>query len=129
MCKVSAFAVAAMLAACSGLFAADQTKITVHVQNQYDKPVENAEVIVDFLGTHQVTKAGKRKKVHWEMRTNQEGIAHFPPMPKGTVQVQVYARQYQTFGDKIDVDADEKTVEIKLNPPQPQYSAHPPLKQ
>lgn len=128
MRKLSVFTLATFLSFSSGLFAEDQTKITVQVQNQYDKPVENAEVIVDFLGSRQVTKIGKRKKVHWEMRTNQEGIARFPPVPKGTVQVQVFARRYQTFGEKVDIDEDERTVDIKLNPPQPQYSAHPPLK-
>jgi uncharacterized GH25 family protein len=109
--------------------AADQTKITVQVKSPYDKPVENAEVILDFIGSHQVTKLGKRKPIHWETRTNQNGIAHFPPVPQGTVQVQVYAKKYQTFGDKFDVDVDERTIDIKLNSPQPQYSAHPPLKQ
>ena len=105
-----------------------QTTIIVHVTNQHDKPVENAAVVLDFLGSHQITKLGKRKPIHWEVRTNLEGIAHFPPVPQGTVQLQVITKQYQTFGQKIDVDTDEKKVEIKLNPPQKQYSVHGPLK-
>jgi hypothetical protein len=36
----------------------------------------------------------------------------------------VIAKNYQTFGDNFDVDEDQKTVEIKLKPPQAQYSAH-----
>jgi hypothetical protein len=104
-----------------------QTTIVVHVTNQFDKPVENAAVILDFLGGHQVTKLGKRKPIHWEVRTNLEGIAHFPPVPQGTVQVQVVTRTYQTFGQKIDVDTEERKLEIKLNPPQKQYSVHGPL--
>jgi Carboxypeptidase regulatory-like domain len=126
----TAGAVALMAAVFSlGSFAAEQSKITVQVKNKYDKPVENAEVILDFVGSHQVTKLGKRKPIHWELRTNQEGRAHFPPVPHGTVQLQVNAKKYQTFGDKFDVDTDEKTIDVTLNPPQPQYSAHPPLKQ
>ena len=118
-----------LLALCSVLLAASkQTTIKVEVKNQYDKPVENAAVILDFLGSHQITKLGKRKPIHWEVHTNQEGIAHFPPVPYGTVQLQVIKQQYQTYGKKIDVDTDEKTVDITLNPPQKQYSAHPPLK-
>ncbi|MBV9404887.1 MAG: hypothetical protein JO211_06050 [Acidobacteriaceae bacterium] len=105
-----------------------ETTITVSVKNQYDKPVENAAVILDFLGSHQITKLGKRKPIHWEVRTNLQGMAHFPPVPQGTVQLQVVTKQYQTFGDKFDVDTDAKTIDIKLNPPQKQYSAHPPLK-
>lgn len=106
-----------------------QTSITVSVRNQYDKPVENAAVIVDFEGGRQMIKLGKRKPVHWEVHTNLEGIAHFPPVPQGTVQLQVIKMpQYQTFGQKFDIDTEEKKIEVKLNPPQKQYSAHPPLK-
>ena len=105
-----------------------ETTIRVVVKNQYDKPVENAAVILDFLGSHQITKLGKRKPIHWEVKTNQEGKAHFPPVPEGTVQLQVISSRYQTYGKKIDVDGGEKTIDITLNPPQTQYSAHPPLK-
>ncbi|MBV8809594.1 MAG: carboxypeptidase regulatory-like domain-containing protein [Acidobacteriaceae bacterium] len=105
-----------------------ETTIRVVVKNQYDKPVENAAVILDFLGSHQITKLGKRKPIHWEVKTNQEGVAHFPPVPEGTVQLQVINSRYQTYGKKIDVEGEEKTIDITLNPPQKQYSAHPPLK-
>lgn len=105
-----------------------ETTVKVIIKNQYDKPVENAAVILDFLGSHQITKLGKRKPIHWEVHTNQEGIAHFPPVPEGTVQLQVITTKYQTYGKKMDVSGDEQTVDITLNPPQKQYSAHPPLK-
>ena len=105
-----------------------KTTIKVQVRNQYEKPVENAAVILDFLGSHQVTKLGKRKPIHWEVHTNLEGLAHFPPVPHGTVQIQVITKRYQTFGQKYDLDSEEKLIEVKLNPPQDQYSAHPPLK-
>lgn len=121
--------VVALLALCSLLWAGSkQTTIRVMVKNQFDKPVENAAVILDFLGSHQITKLGKRKPIHWEVHTNQEGVAHFPPVPYGTVQLQVIKQHYQTYGNKLDVDSEEKTVDITLNPPQKQYSAHPPLK-
>src|SRR3954463_1720506 len=102
-----------------------KSTIKVEVKNQFDKPVENASVILDFVGSHQITKLGKRKATHWEVHTNQQGIATFPPVPYGTIQVQVITKKYQTFGDKFEVDSDEKKVEVKLNPPQGQYSAHP----
>jgi len=107
---------------------APETTISVSVTNQFDKPVENAAVILDFLGSHQIAKLGKRKPIHWEVRTNLHGLAHFPPVPQGTVQLQVVTKEYQTFGKKFDVDTEEKTIDITLNPPQKQYSAHPPLK-
>ena len=118
------------LASCALLLGSNppQTTISVEVTNQFDKPVENAAVILDFLGSHQITRLGKRKPIHWEVRTNLEGIAHFPPVPQGTVQLQVITKQYQTYGKKLDVDTEEKKLEIKLNAPQKQYSVHGPLK-
>jgi hypothetical protein len=112
----------------AALASAPETVITVTVKNQFDKPVDNADVILDFLGSHQIAKLGKRKHTHWEAHTNLHGIAHFPPIPQGTVQLQIIKKDYQTFGDKLDVDTAEKAIDITLNPPQKQYSAHPPLK-
>jgi len=105
-----------------------QTTLTVSVKNQFDKPVDNASVILDFLGSHQIIKMGKRKSVHWEVHTNLQGIANFPPVPQGTVQLQVIKKNYQTFGEKFEFDTVERKIDIKLNAPQQQYSAHPPLK-
>ena len=116
----------AVLATCLMLMAAaSQTKISVTVKDLRDKPIDNAAVILDFLGSHQITKLGKRRQTHWEVHTNQQGLAHFPPVPQGTIQVQVVAKNYQTFGKKFDIDTDEKTIDIKLNPPQEQYTANP----
>jgi hypothetical protein len=120
--------VLAMLLCSVALASAPQTTITVTVTNQYDKPVDNAAVILDFLGSHQLTKLGKRKPIHWEVHTNLHGVAHFPPVPQGTVQLQVITKNYQTFGQKFDIDTDQKSIDVKLNPPQKQYSAHEPLK-
>jgi hypothetical protein len=105
-----------------------QTVVSVTITNPNDKPVDNASVILDFLGSHQFTKLGKRKPIHWEVHTNQNGVAHFPQVPQGTIQRQVDAKNYQTFGKKYEIDVEEKMIDIKLNPPQEQYSAHPPLK-
>jgi hypothetical protein len=58
------------------------------------------------------------------MRTNQEGIAKVPEIPQGTILIQVIASGYQTFGQKYEVYQLEKTIDIKLNSPQEQYSAH-----
>ncbi len=105
-----------------------QTTISVVVQNEHEKPVANAAVILDFLGGRQVMKLGMKKAIHWEVHTNQEGKAHFPPVPEGTVQLQIITKTYQTYGEKIDVEGPEKLMNITLHPPQSQYSAHPPLK-
>ena len=116
------------LVAMIGVRAETKTTLKVVVKNQYDKPVSNAAVILDFLGSHSVARLGMRKPIHWELKTNQQGVAHFPPIPEGTVQLQVITEKYQTYGKKLDIAGEDKTIDIALNPPQKQYSAHPPLK-
>lgn len=105
------------------LLAADLTKLTVVVTNASGKPVDRADVIVKFAG-RSILKLGVKVRTSWEMRSSQEGVARIPDLPKGKILVQVIARNYQTFGQTYDVTEDEKTIEIKLNPPQEQYSAH-----
>ena len=51
-------------------------------------------------------------------------MAKIPPVPQGKILIQVIAKGYQTFGETYDVNEEEKTIEIKLNPPQPQHSEH-----
>lgn len=114
---------AVLLMVCLPLLADDRTKLTIHVVNQFDKPVANASVIVKFKHGLNPIKMSKIQ-TSWELRTSQEGMAKIPSIPKGKVLVQIIAKNYQTFGDLFDVVDDERTIEIKLNPPQPQYSAH-----
>jgi len=113
-----------LLALLLPLLGADTTTLTIEVKNKAGKPVEHASVIVKFVKGHSVAKLGRKIRTEWELQTNQEGIAKIPPIPQGTILIQVNAKNYQTFGEDIDVDQDEKTIEITLNPPQPQYSAH-----
>ena len=106
------------------VFAGDLTKIRVVVTTASGKPVERAGVRVVFESGRSVVKLGKAIKTSWEMRTTQEGIADIPELPKGKILIQVNAKNYQTYGQEFDINDDERTVEVKLNPPQQQYSAH-----
>jgi len=106
------------------MLGADMTTLTISVKSTNGKPVENASVIVKFVKGHSVAKLGKKIRTEWELRTNQEGLAKIPPIPQGTILVQIIAKDYQTFGQNFDVDEEQKTLDITLNPPQPQYSAH-----
>jgi uncharacterized GH25 family protein len=106
------------------ILAADMTTLTISVQTPGGKPVEGASVIVKFVKGRSKTKFGKKIRTEWELRTNQEGLIKIPPIPQGTILVQVIAKNYQTFGQNFDVDEEQKTLDIKLNSPQPQYSAH-----
>jgi hypothetical protein len=87
------------------------------------KPLDRADVIVRFVKGRSAFKI-KKIRTTWEMRTNQEGLAKVPEIPQGSIKVDVIAKGYQTFSQTYDVDEEEKTIEIKLNPPQEQYSAH-----
>ncbi|HYO80016.1 MAG TPA: carboxypeptidase-like regulatory domain-containing protein [Bryobacteraceae bacterium] len=104
--------------------AESDTRIKVEVLTLGGKPIDRAAVIVDFVEGRSVTKLGKKSLTHWEVRTNQEGIAKLPALPPGKVRVQVVARGYQTFGQTYDIEEPEKTLTIKLNPPQPPHSEH-----
>ena len=113
---------ALFLLACLPLAAADKTKLEIHVTNDLGKPVGNASVIVKFVSGRSVILT--KIRTTWELRTSQEGIAKIPEIPQGKMRIQVIAKNYQTFGQMFDIDEAEKTVEIQLKPPQPQYTAH-----
>ena len=116
-------AVLVMLAA--GVAAgAELTAITVSVRSPYNNPVDNASVIVKFVKGRSKTKFGKKIITSWEVRTNQEGLVKIPPIPQGSILVQVIAKGYQTFGQTFNIEDEKKTIEVKLNPPQAQYSSH-----
>jgi len=111
-----------LLVAAVAASAADQTHITIHVTNEAGKPVDRAAVIVKFVKGRNIVLAKARKS--WELRTTQEGNAKIPGVPKGDIQIQIIAKNYQTFGDVFSVEEDERTVEIVLKRPQAQYSVH-----
>ncbi|MDQ6665919.1 MAG: carboxypeptidase-like regulatory domain-containing protein [Acidobacteriota bacterium] len=120
-----AFPIAAILLCLVNLWADPaMTQLRIQVTSPSGKPVERASVIVRFVKDRAKMKLGKRVRTTWETKTDQLGIAKIPPIPQGTIQVQIIASNFQTFGDVFDVDTDEKTIQIALKDPQPQYSAH-----
>jgi len=106
------------------MLTADMTTLTIAVKSPGGKPVENASVIVKFVKGRSKAKFGAKIRKEWELRSNQEGMVKIPPIPQGTILVQIIAKEYQTFGQNFEVDEEQKTIDITLNPPQPQYSAH-----
>jgi len=118
---VSAVLLASLAA---GALAAPMTKINIVLKNQAGKPVDHASVVVRFVQGHSVVKLGKAIRTTFELRSNQEGEARIPSIPQGKIRVQVIAKGYQTFGQTFEVNEAERTIEVKLNAPQPQVSAH-----
>jgi len=100
------------------------TNLRIEVKTLSDKPIERASVIVKFIEGRSIIKFGKQIHTSWQMKTNQDGIAKIPPLPQGKILIQVISKGYQTYGETIQVEEPEKVVEVKLKPPQPQYSAH-----
>ena len=125
MRKCFLFAPALLCVAALALWAAPpMTKLTVEVKTIEGKPIDRASVVVKFVEGRSVVKMGKKIRTTYELRTDQDGQARIPSIPQGKIQVQVIAKNYQTFGKIFDVDQEEKTLEIQLNPPQAQFSAH-----
>jgi hypothetical protein len=117
--------IAVLIAVAAGsALAVDLTTLTVSVNSPYDNPVDNASVVVKFVKGRSKAKLGKKIMTSWEIRTNQEGMAKIPPIPQGTIRVQVIAKGYQTYGQTFEVEEEQKAIEVKLNPPQAQYSSH-----
>jgi hypothetical protein len=106
------------------LAAPPETRLRVEVTNHKGDPVDRASVIVRFVEGRSVKRLGRKKNRRWELKTNQQGIARMPPLPQGKIMVQVIADKYQTHGELVEVYEEEKTIQVELNPPQPQYSAH-----
>lgn len=118
------FLAAAFLAAALPALADDLTKLEIHVTNQVGHPLDNASVVVKFVEGRSKVKFGAKIRKEWDLKTSQEGVVKVPAIPKGAILIQVRADNYQTFGQTLEIREDEKLVEIKLKPPQPQYSAH-----
>ena len=100
------------------------TTLQIQVLSPGGRPVDRASVIVTFVKGRAKMKLYKKEMTHWELKTNQQGIAKIPPIPQGTIKVQIIAQNYQTFGDFFEVEEPEKTLTVQLKDPQPQYSAH-----
>ena len=116
----------ALLVSAFALLAADTTKLKIVVKTQGGKPVDRAEVIIRWKANAKHPRAGYGRAVRttFEMRSNQDGEANVPEIPQGNILIQVNAKGFQTFGKVFQIDEAEKTIEINLNPPQQQYSAH-----
>ena len=112
-----------LLCAFTAFAAVPVTKLNVVVKTESGRPIDHAEVVVRFVRGHAVFNL-KKLRTTYELRTNQEGEAKVPEIPQGEIRIQVIAKGYQTFGQIFDVTEEEKTIDIKLNPPQQQYSSH-----
>lgn len=82
------------------------------------KPVRNAAVIL-----HPVGGDGKQSRAGSELKTDAQGNTELA-LPYGKVRVQVIAPGFQTYGEDMEFNEPTKTVVIKLNRPEGQYSIY-----
>lgn len=76
--------------------------------------VDNASVYVKF---QQERTLAKDKAIEMNVKTNREGLARVPSVPRGKVLVQVIAPGWKTFGQWYDLASAEQTIKIKLQRP------------
>ncbi|MHB1744098.1 MAG: carboxypeptidase-like regulatory domain-containing protein [Acidobacteriaceae bacterium] len=95
------------------------SKVTVTVLRAADgKPLKNAAVVFH-------PALGDTTEGNMELKTNDEGVATLSIVPTGSqVLVQVIVPGYRTFGRKYDVPGSEKSITVKLLPPNQQYSIY-----
>ncbi|MGC1873079.1 MAG: hypothetical protein WA700_19135 [Acidobacteriaceae bacterium] len=93
--------------------------VTVKVLRASDgKPLKNAAVVFH-------PALGDTQEGNMELKTNDEGVAKITIIPQGSqVLVQVIMDGYRTFGKKYDVPGAEKSITVKLLPPDQQYSIY-----
>jgi hypothetical protein len=91
------------------------TKLRIQVTASNGKPVSNASVYVRY------NKPGgflrKDKLAELDLKTNGEGSVNVPPVPQGQIMIQVIATGWHTYGKWYEIDKDEDSIDIKLEPP------------
>jgi hypothetical protein len=115
---------ALLLAALAAYGDTPLTKLVIQVKSQAGRPIEGAEVVVNFTEGRSALNLGRNVRTSYDLHTNQAGEAKIPSIPQGKIRFLVSAHGYQTYGQVLEIKEEEKTVEIVLNPPQPQYSVH-----
>ncbi|HKS80727.1 MAG TPA: hypothetical protein VJR23_04420 [Candidatus Acidoferrales bacterium] len=90
-------------------------KLKIVVVGANEKPVQNASVYVRFDESGGFLH--KDKLAEMNFKTNEDGSVKTPEVPQGKILIQVIAKGWHTFGKWYDVEKNEETIQIKLEPP------------
>ncbi len=90
------------------------TRLRIHVIAD-GKPVGNASVYVRFPVAGGIFHKDKLSELN--LKTNEDGSAKVPDIPRGKILIQVVAKGWKTYGKWYDIDSEAITVEIKLEAP------------
>jgi hypothetical protein len=94
-----------------------QSKLRIEITaGDKSVPVDMASVYVKFV-VKDATRETKDQKFELNLKTNREGIASLPLVPRGKVIIQVIAPGWKTFGQVYDITDDEQVVRIHLEKP------------
>ena len=91
----------------------------VVVRDSDGKPIKYAQVVV-----HAMNRKGKASKEEMELKTDADGRASVDGIPYGSVEVQVLAKGFQTFGEDYEVNKPALEITVKLKRPAGQYSIY-----
>ena len=90
-------------------------RLRIQVTGNNGKPVSNASVYVRY------NKPGgllhKDKLAELDLKTNGEGSVKVPPVPQGSILIQVIATGWHTYGKWYEINKDEESIDIKLESP------------
>ena len=91
------------------------TRLKIQVTDRNDKPLGNVSVYVRYY-----TSGGflhREKLAELDFKTNQDGSVKVPEIPQGKILIQVIAKGWHTYGKWYDIEKEEESVPIKLEPP------------
>lgn len=91
------------------------TKLKIHVTSKGDKPVSNASVYVRFNQPGGLFHHDKLAELG--LKTNEDGTVKVPPVPQGKILIQIVAKGWHTYGKWYEINQDEASIEIVLEPP------------
>jgi hypothetical protein len=91
-------------------------KLKIEVVSGSDgKPIGNASVYVRYNESGGFLRKDKLAELNF--KTNQDGSVKVPEIPQGKILIQVIAKGWHTYGKWYDIDTDEQTIQVKLDPP------------
>jgi Carboxypeptidase regulatory-like domain len=91
------------------------TRLRIEITDPKGKPVDNASVYVRFNQSGGILH--KDKLAELNLKTNGDGTVKVPDIPQGKILIQVIAKGLHTYGKWYDIEKDQETVQIKLEPP------------
>jgi hypothetical protein len=91
------------------------TKLKIHVTSKGNKPVSNASVYIRFNESGGLFHHDKLAELG--LKTSEDGTVKVPPVPQGKILIQVVAKGWHTYGKWYEINQDEQSLEIVLEPP------------